>query len=178
MTCNGEVVPARPAGPGGRLVGGVRYKAWNPPFSLHPTIPVSSPLVLDLIDTWTGRSMGGCRYHVTHPGGRSYDTFPVNANEAAGRRGNRFWEFGHTPGATDSLRPDPLGQSTTAQPTAGQPTAGQPTAGRAAGGVVPDGGQHGSTFQPLGSSSAPRSRGTRPPVSRAKGYTLDLRRST
>ena len=99
LACNGRRVCLNSTGKHGEFVGGVRYRAWQPPSALHPTIGIHSPLVFDLIDTWNGKSIGGCNYHVRHPGGRSYDRFPVNANEAESRRGNRFFDINHTPGA-------------------------------------------------------------------------------
>jgi uncharacterized protein (DUF2126 family) len=109
VTCNGRKVPLHPTGTQGEFVAGVRYRAWQPPNCLHPSIPVDTPLVFDLVDTWQGRSLGGCTYHVGHPGGLNPTTFPVNAFEAESRRAARFFRMGYQGGmlSTPADEPNP-----------------------------------------------------------------------
>lgn len=98
LICNGVRVHLKPTGVRGEYVAGIRYRAWQPPSALHPTLGIDAPLVFNLIDSWQNQVVGGCTYHVSHPGGRSYDTFPVNAFEAESRRYNRFGSTDYTPG--------------------------------------------------------------------------------
>ena len=104
LTCNGRVLPFHSTGINGQYVAGVRYRAWQPPNCLHPTIPVDEPLTFDLYDTWLGRSVDGCRYHVGHPGGLNPETFPVNSFEAQGRRASRFSRVSHQGGSFQPQR--------------------------------------------------------------------------
>jgi uncharacterized protein (DUF2126 family)/transglutaminase-like putative cysteine protease len=104
VTCNGRTLPLQPTAIEGQHVAGVRYRAWQPPSCLHPTIPVHTPLVFDIVDRHNGRSIGGCTYHVEHPGGLNPRAYPVNALEAESRRACRFFRMGHTGG---TVRPAP-----------------------------------------------------------------------
>ncbi|MGW6426981.1 transglutaminase family protein [Nocardia sp. NPDC055053] len=116
VTCNGMPVPLLATGKTDVQVAGVRYRAWQPPNSLHPSITVDAPLVFDLVDAATGLSHGGCTYHVVHPGGRAFDDAPVNAVAAQSRRNRRFEAAGHTVNPMDpaELRAKIAAQSTDA----------------------------------------------------------------
>jgi uncharacterized protein (DUF2126 family)/transglutaminase-like putative cysteine protease len=101
VTCQGVPVPLTPTGTAGEYFAGVRYRAWQPPSALHPSIEVHAPLRFDVIDVPSATSLGGATYHVVHPGGRAHERPPVNAREAEARRSSRFETFGHSPGAID-----------------------------------------------------------------------------
>lgn len=98
LAVNKFLVPLTETGRVGEKIAGVRYRAWQPPNCLHPTLGVHTPLVFDLVDTWNNRAVAGCTYHVGHPGGRNYTTLPVNSYEAESRRLARFENMGHSPG--------------------------------------------------------------------------------
>lgn len=104
VTCNGHRLPLVPTGRNGEYVAGVRYRAWQPPSCLHPTIPIDAPLTFDIVDCWNQISIGGCKYHIEHPGGLNDQNYPINSLEAESRRAARFFEFGQS-GKLIDLRP-------------------------------------------------------------------------
>jgi uncharacterized protein (DUF2126 family)/transglutaminase-like putative cysteine protease len=101
VAVNGYLVPLLPTDNPDIQVGGVRFRAWQPPSALHPSITVDGPLQFELVDLTTGTSCGGCTYHVSHPGGLAYEDPPVNAVAAESRRARRFEATGFTPGKID-----------------------------------------------------------------------------
>jgi uncharacterized protein (DUF2126 family) len=90
VLCNGYRVPLKATGTAGELVAGVRFRARQLSAALHPTIPVHSPLVFDMVDQLTERSVGRCTYHALTLPGRAYTGRPANAAEAEERRVERF----------------------------------------------------------------------------------------
>ena len=59
VVCNGRRVPLHPTHVNGDFIGGVRYRAWQPPSCLHPTIGVHSPLTIDLVGHLVRPGRGG-----------------------------------------------------------------------------------------------------------------------
>jgi uncharacterized protein (DUF2126 family) len=87
---NGQLLPLRATGTSGERVGGVRFRAWAPPHSLHAHLGIHHPLHFNVVDTWARRSLGACAYHVWHPEGRAYASPPLTRFEASARRAQRF----------------------------------------------------------------------------------------
>ncbi len=96
VTVNNTVVPLREGAGRDVRVGGVKFRAWCPPHSLHPHMGIHHPLRIDLIDTWARRGIAGGAYHVWHPQGRGFDAAPLTRVEATARRAQRFTYTGAT----------------------------------------------------------------------------------
>ena len=94
---NGHTLPMYATGRALETVAGVRFRAWQPPHCLQPTIGVHHPLRFDVVDLWGRRSLGAATYHVWHPEGRAFDRVPLTAFEAGARRAQRFTTVGHLP---------------------------------------------------------------------------------
>ncbi len=90
LLVNGYALPLRSTGTRGEQVGGVRFRAWAPPHSLHAHLGIHHPIQIDVVDTWARRSVGACAYHVWHPEGTAFDEPPLTRFEAAARRAKRF----------------------------------------------------------------------------------------
>jgi uncharacterized protein (DUF2126 family) len=110
VACNGRRVPlhrtGEPSKPG-EAVAGIRYRARRLSAALHPTIPVHTPLVFDIIDRWKERSIGRCTYHARPPDGNVYTARPVSATEAEDRRQKRFEKSNHAPARITVLEEEP-----------------------------------------------------------------------
>ena len=67
VTCNGREVPLHHTGTVGEYVSSVRYRAWQPPNCLQPTIGVHSPLVFDVVEDEPDQAADHARVPA-HPG--------------------------------------------------------------------------------------------------------------
>ena len=90
VACNQRKVPLTATGQAGETVAGIRYRARRLYAALHPTIPVHTPLVFDLIDTWKKHSIARCTYFAGPPDGTVYMKRPADVTEARERRLQRF----------------------------------------------------------------------------------------
>lgn len=102
LACRGRQIPLRPVGEG-RAVAGLRFKAWDLPSGLHPTLAADGKVVVDLIDLVNSSVVAGCTYYVAHPAGRHYEEPPVNSFEAEARCSARFVTEGHSLGPLTQL---------------------------------------------------------------------------
>ncbi len=97
VAVNGCTLPLRNVAGRDVRVGGVRFRAWCPPHSLHPHLGIHHPLRIEVIDRWAKRGVIAGSYHVWHPEGRAFDAPPLTRVEAAARRAQRFTVDGASP---------------------------------------------------------------------------------
>jgi uncharacterized protein (DUF2126 family) len=90
VACNGRRVPLQATNELGVAVAGVRFRARRLSATMHPTVPVHSPLTFTLIGRPTGLSLAQCVYRIEPPEGRDYAGRPADAAEALARRRERF----------------------------------------------------------------------------------------
>ncbi len=95
--CNGLRLPLHATGTAGKHVGGVRFRAWQPPSCSAADLGIHHPLHIEVVDSWRTRAR---RVHVPRgaPGRTSATDRPVNAAAAESRRIARFDHMGHVPG--------------------------------------------------------------------------------
>lgn len=102
VTCNGYEIPLHATGKSQHYVAGIRFKAWDLTQTLHPNIPINTPLVFDLVDLQQKRSLGGCCYYGRDPSGKMYDFPPTIEREAKVRFQQLFSPRGFS---TDEIEP-------------------------------------------------------------------------
>ncbi len=100
LVCNGRRVPLRATGPegNGEFVAGIRFRAWDNPAGLHPTIGATPDLTFELLDRHAGGALGGCAYSVEGSRDEAYRMPPADAREAENRRRERFRPLGPSAG--------------------------------------------------------------------------------
>lgn len=106
VSCNGRYVPLHSTGKPGEYVAGIRYRARRLSAALHPTIPVHTPLIFDLIDSMKGRTISRCTYFAGPPDGTVHTTRPKDAIEAKQRRLQRFQISEPVPGTPVIPKPE------------------------------------------------------------------------
>jgi len=98
LLVNGYPCAFRPAADGVGAAAGIRYRAFYLNPALQPHRAVDAPLTLEWIDLATLTVVAAARWHVWNPRHDSYPALPVDADEAAARRAERWEIWPHTVG--------------------------------------------------------------------------------